>query len=89
LSTVIRIITYVSTCAALVVLRRRRDAPVAAFHAPLGGLLAVLAIVTCLWLLSSVRWSEARTVAIAALIGLVLFLIRRRFRPQAVPTPLL
>jgi len=79
LSTVIRIITYVSTCGALLTLRRRRDAPAAAFRAPLGGLLAVLAMATCGWLLSSVTWGEARTVAIAALIGLGLFALRRRF----------
>jgi amino acid transporter len=79
LSTVIRILTYVSTCGALLTLRRRRDAPAAAFRAPLGGLFAVLAIATCGWLLSSVTWGEARTVAIAALIGLGLFALRRRF----------
>lgn len=79
LSTVIRIITYISTCAALLTLRTRGDAPAAAFRAPIGGILAALAIAVCVWLLSSVTWGEARTVAIAALIGLGLHLIRRRF----------
>ena len=79
LSTVIRIITYVSTCAALLTLRRRRDAPAAAFRAPMGGLLAVLAIITCGWLLSSVTWGETRSVGIAILIGVGLYSLRRRF----------
>ena len=79
LSTVIRILTYISTCAALLTLRRRHNAPAAAFRAPMGGVLAALAMITSGWLLSSVTWGEARTVAIAALIGLGLFAVRRRF----------
>jgi amino acid transporter len=78
LSTVIRLITYVSTCAALLVLRRRPDAPAAAFRAPMAWALAVLALLTCVWLISSVSGREARAVAIAILIGLGLYLIRPR-----------
>ena len=77
LSTVTRIITYISTCLALLVLRRRPGAPPAAFHAPMGGLLAALAAITCLWLLSSVTWTEARMVGIAALVALMLYALRR------------
>ena len=77
ISTVTRIITYVSTCIALLVLRRRPDASPAVFRAPLGVAFAVIAVVTCLWLLSSVTWSEVRLVGIAALIGLALFGLRR------------
>jgi amino acid transporter len=80
ISTVIRVITYISTCAALLVLRRRRGAPEAAFRAPMGAALAVLAMIVCAWLLSSVTWPEARAVAIAAAIGLALDLLRPRRR---------
>jgi amino acid transporter len=78
ISTVIRVITYISTCAALVALRRRRAAPEAAFRAPMGVVLAVLAMVVCAWLLSSVTWREARTVAIVAMIGVALDVLRPR-----------
>ena len=78
LSTVIRLITYVSTCVALLVLRRRPDAPEAAFRAPMAEALAVLALLTCVWLISSVSGREARVVAIATLIGFGLYLIRPR-----------
>jgi amino acid transporter len=77
LSTVTRIITYISTCVALLVLRRRPDAPPAAFRAPMGGVLAALAAITCLWLLSSVTWKEAGMVGIAALVALALYALRR------------
>ena len=78
ISTVIRIITYISTCAALLVLRRRRDVPDAAFRAPMGAGLAVIAVIVCAWLLSSITWREARAVAVSAVIGLALYLIRPR-----------
>jgi len=77
ISTVTRIITYISTCIALLVLRRRPDASGAVFRAPMGEAFAVIAVVTCLWLLSSVTWSEVRLVGIAALVGLALFALRR------------
>jgi len=74
---VTRIITYISTCIALLVLRRRPGAPAAAFRAPMGGVLAALAALTCLWLLSSVTWKEAGMVGIAALVALALYGVRR------------
>jgi APA family basic amino acid/polyamine antiporter len=77
ISTVTRIITYISTCIALLVLRRRPGAPAAAFRAPMGGALAVLAGVTCLWLLSSVTGREAGMVGLAALVALALYALRR------------
>ncbi|MGH7729776.1 MAG: APC family permease [Candidatus Eiseniibacteriota bacterium] len=77
IGTAIRLLTYVSTCAALLALRRRRDVPEAAFRAPAGGLLAIVALLTCVWLLTSVTGGEARIVAIAALPGLAFYALRR------------
>jgi len=45
ISTIIRLLTYAATCAALLRLRRQPDAPPAAFTAPFGGLAATLALV--------------------------------------------
>ena len=45
-----RLLYYGSVCAALLVLRRKREAPQAIFHLPLGNLVAVLALVVSLLL---------------------------------------
>lgn len=78
IGTAIRLLTYVSTCAALLALRRRGDVPEAVFRMPLAGPLVVVALLTCVWLLSSVTGREAGMVAIAALLGLVLYLVMGR-----------
>jgi amino acid transporter len=82
ISTVIRLITYVATCAAVPVLRRKmgmstgyaiRGAPV----------VYVSALVLCGWLLSSAAWTEIRNVAIAVVFGWILSLFCRRGRHSA------
>jgi len=75
IGTAIRLLTYVSTCAALLALRRRVDVPEAAFRMPLALPLVVIALLTCVWLLSSVTGREAGMVAIAALLGFLLYLV--------------
>lgn len=82
ISTIIRLLTYVAICAALPALRRRPEAPPAAFRAPLGTALAVLTIVLCLWLLTQSGWREARDVATAAGIGVVIYLATRGGRAR-------
>ena len=77
ISTVIRLLTYVATCIALLVLRRRRRVPEAAFRAPAGGVIAILAVLACTWLLTSISGREVRITAIAAALGLVLYAVRR------------
>jgi amino acid transporter len=77
ISTIIRILTYLAVCAALPVLRRRGDAPPAAFHAPAGMPVAVLTLVLCVWLVAHSGGREALQVAIAAGLGLVIHLAVR------------
>src|SRR6185369_16035874 len=72
LSTVIRIVTYAVTCAALPILRRRRMQS-AAFEVPGGNVVAVVALILIAWLLSSSAWLEARQALIAAIAGLALY----------------
>jgi Amino acid transporters len=77
-----RVIVYASTCAALPVLRRRArmaapirtlgEAP-ASFEAPAGILISMVCVILCLWLLANSGWREARDVAIAIGIGLVIY----------------
>lgn len=82
LATSTRMIVYVAGCAALIVLRRRMDAPAANFHAPFGKTFAVLAIVLSIALLASASARELQQLAIAALCGVALHAALKR-RSQA------
>jgi APA family basic amino acid/polyamine antiporter len=82
ISTVIRLVTYAATCAALPVLRKRAGEDIGAFRAPAGIVVAVAAIALCAWLLSTAL-SQLRLTAIAAVIGLVLYFV---FRGRGAPT---
>ena len=75
MSTIVRLLSYAATCAALPVLRRRdrrdaHDAP--GFRVRGGTLIAGASLVLCVWLLSAGAWKESVTAALAALTGLVL-----------------
>jgi basic amino acid/polyamine antiporter, APA family len=78
LSTIIRLLTYGATCAALLRLRRQPDAPPAAFKAPIGQFAATAALVLSAWLLSNSSRSDAWTAAIAGAVGLLLFFATSR-----------
>jgi amino acid transporter len=73
ISTIIRLITYAATCAALLQLRRKPNAPPAAFTAPFGRLAAAAALILSLWLLSNSTRSDALTTVVAGAAGLLLF----------------
>jgi APA family basic amino acid/polyamine antiporter len=73
LSTIIRIIVYITTCAALPVLRRTAATPPAAFVVPAGTAVAAAACVLSLWLLSNSTLNEALAVTAAAGAGAVLY----------------
>jgi amino acid transporter len=87
IGTAIRLLTYVSTCTALLVLRRRHDVPEAAFRMPFAAPLAIVALLTCVWLITSVTMREALMVVIAAVPGLALGLFMRRPGPASGPPP--
>lgn len=73
ISVIARLLCYAATCASLPVLRRRADAPAAAYRAPAGLAIAAFALVICAWLLANVTLGEARDAGIAILIGLVVY----------------
>jgi APA family basic amino acid/polyamine antiporter len=73
LTTVIRLATYVSTCLAVQVLRRRGGDQRDLFIMPGGKLISTAALLLILWLFSSSAWSEALQALLAALIGLILY----------------
>jgi basic amino acid/polyamine antiporter, APA family len=81
-----RVIVYASTCAALPVLRRRArmagPVPTAgetprSFEVPAGILISIVCVVLCLWLMANSGWREARDVAIALAIGLIIYAATR------------
>jgi APA family basic amino acid/polyamine antiporter len=86
LSTIIRLTYFALTCAALPVLRRRNPGQPAPFHAIGGSAVAMLCVGLCIWLLLSSTGTEARDVAVAAVVGLVLYFLTRRQR-NAPPLP--
>jgi basic amino acid/polyamine antiporter, APA family len=74
ISTLARLFSYMATCAALPVLRRKADAPAALFKVPGGAVLSGLAVILSVWLLSTVSWDEGRNTIVAAAIGMLLYL---------------
>ncbi|WP_375416689.1 APC family permease [uncultured Hymenobacter sp.] len=78
LSTIIRLLYFALTCAALPVLRRRAPARPAPFQVWGGGLVAAVCVGLCGWLLSSSDGAAARDVALAAGAGVGLYFVWRR-----------
>ncbi|UOG77109.1 APC family permease [Hymenobacter tibetensis] len=81
LSTIIRLAYFALTCAALPVLRRRFPTQPAPFQVRGGRLLATLCVGLCVWLLSTSKGTEARDVAVAAVVGLGLYTVTRKRNP--------
>jgi amino acid transporter len=80
LSTIIRLVTYAVTCAALPILRRRDSQGSVRFVAPAGIFVAITAVVLVAWLLLSSSWPDARMGLIAAAGGLLLYVAMPRRR---------
>ncbi|WP_324671246.1 APC family permease [Hymenobacter sp. GOD-10R] len=73
LSTIIRLTYFALTCAALPVLRRRQPEHPAPFRVLGGSVVAAVCVGLCLWLLLSSTGTEARDVAVMAIVGLGLY----------------
>ena len=91
ISTVIRLLSYISTCIALPVMRLKSDVPPSQFSAPAGIAIACLATTLSVWVLSNSASSELRQVAVIGLFGIVIFLVSQltqkpdRFRDVGQP----
>lgn len=89
-----RVIVYAGTCLALPLLRRRNkksrqtqsssEKP-GSFTVPGGTLISIVSLLLCLGLLANSGWREARDVAIAIAIGLVVYLATRLSARTAAP----
>jgi amino acid transporter len=80
LSVIARLTSYGVTCAALIVLRRRPGAPAAMFTAPAGIAVAVVTMLAIVWLLTNATALDVRDTAIAAAVGLAIYLAYRALR---------
>ena len=74
ISTIARLVTYAATCLALPWFRAKRDTPPAAFRLPGGTVIAMLSLLLIVWLLLNSTLDEARAAAVAAAVGLAIYL---------------
>ena len=82
LSSISKLLTFVATCIALPVLRRRHSESSAPFRLPAGIAFSAIATAICLWLLANSGWAELRIVGITGAAGLLfhIFYSRRKGR---------
>lgn len=73
ISAIVRLITYGATCVALLVFRRRKDAPPAMFRLRAGTLIAIASLALGAWLLSNSTLTEAKVAVMAAAVGFVIY----------------
>ena len=85
ISTVIRLLCYISSCIALPVLRWKADAPLPRFRAPAGIAIACLATTLSVWVLSNSAAHELRQVALVGALGIVIFLFIGRIKRPIAP----
>lgn len=73
---IIRLLIYMSVCAALIKLRRQKG-PEAFYKVRLGVPLAIAGIALSLWLLAKTEWSELRDFLLVAGVGVAVYLIQK------------
>lgn len=74
ISTLARLVTYAATCLALPLFRSRTNIPPPAFRLPGGTVIAILSLLLIVWLLAHSTLQEAQATAIAAGVGLLIYL---------------
>ncbi|HEV8590346.1 MAG TPA: APC family permease [Pyrinomonadaceae bacterium] len=77
ISAIARLITYAVTCAALPVLRHKSSVPRALFRVRGGPVIAVASLILAAWLLANSTFTEAWQTAVAAGVGLLIYLVYR------------
>lgn len=87
INAIARLLIMMATCGTLPVLRVRGHEPPAKFVVRGGWVVSAAALALCVWLLSNSPWREARDVAIAAAVGLAIFLASRPRRQGAEARP--
>jgi amino acid transporter len=86
IATITRLLVYATTCASLIIFRRRADVPPAPFLVPFGIAAAILSLALIAWLLTNVDFQkEGIPIILAAMVGLVLYLIWRGWIRRRTP----
>ncbi len=80
ISAIARLVTYAVTCAALPALRRKASVPAPIFRVRGGPIIAIVALILSAWLLANSTLAEAIQAAIAATVGLLIYLTYRFVR---------
>ena len=88
ISTIVRLVAYMTTCAALPAMRRNAGVPRPAFSAPAGSLVSAGAIALSVWLVSNSPWAEVRLAGMFVLLGVALYFACTRGARQAKPVSL-
>ena len=88
ISTIVRLVAYMTTCAALPVMRRHAGVPRPAFSAPAGSLVSAGAIALSVWLVSNSPWAEVRLAGMFVLVGVALYFACTRGSREAKPVSL-
>jgi amino acid transporter len=83
ISVIIRIAVYLMVCVSLLKLRRDRKEQTDYYKVKAGPALAVAGILLSLWLLSTARWSEIRSAVFFLSIGILVYILYRRFKGKA------
>jgi amino acid transporter len=83
ISAIARLVTYAATCLALPVLRTRKHVTPPLFKVRGGPVIAVVSLILAGWLLANSTFTEAWQAAVAALIGLAIYLAYRFYRARA------
>jgi amino acid transporter len=77
IGTLANLFTYAVTCAALPILRRKRNVLAATFRLPAGFLIAAVSVALCVWIVSNSTGREALITAVAMGVGLLLYFAYR------------
>jgi len=80
ISTIVRLVAYMATCAALPAMRRRADLPRPLFSIPTGRLVAAGAIVLGVWLVSNSPRGEVELAGVFVVAGVALYFACTRGR---------
>jgi len=78
ISAIVRLVIFASTCAALLVLRRRPGAPPAGFRLAGAAVIAPAGLLFCVWLLSTRTFAQAWILVAVILVGFGLWASTRR-----------
>ncbi|HMJ48310.1 MAG TPA: APC family permease [Ferruginibacter sp.] len=77
---IIRVTVYLFVCASLIMLRKKKPEQTGYYKIPYGSVVALAGIVISIWLLSAAKLIELRNAAIFLSIGVIIYLLHRKFK---------